>query len=175
MGSSGQKSHKSRQIERQDRDLAAVTPQEELSKLQKAVIELYGRGFRRGEVARKLMKYLCPSPSYGDGSEAARERQARAKLRRWEQKPWFRDALFQRAVVDTDLATTDIMKGVTKRAKEGNVDAAKFAMEVSGRYTPKGDTAAAQVTVVFSGLPRPLARQPQAIEGEAEEMGEAER
>ena len=59
-------------------------------------------------------------------------------------------------MVATDLATPQIMQGVVSRAKRGRVDAAKLALELAQRYTPKASDNGGNVTVVIGdGLPRP--------------------
>lgn len=132
-------------------------------------VELYGQGFKTADIARRLLDHLVPDN--GIRTEPQRLKTARQKLRQWQKAQKFRDALYHQAVVKTDLQVPQILDGVTARAIEGNVDAAKFAMEQAGRYTPKGDLQPAAVTVVFNSLPRPLRREEKpAIEGEAVEI-----
>jgi hypothetical protein len=170
-GGRSQKSHKQHQITAQAADNASDGSNSEPNALQRAVIGLYGRGLRKKEVLDHLLDHLAPIRYEGE-PEVDRRRRGRSKLRKWERSQWFRDALYQVAVIDTDLATKDIMKGVTARAKEGNVDAAKFAMEVAQRYTPRGDPTPPVVTVNFGYLPRPdrRASADADVDGEAEEI-----
>jgi len=82
----------------------------------------------------------------------------------------FRDLIYHKAVVDIDLATPEILQGVVKKAKKGRVDAARFALEITGRHNPKGDGVPAQVVVAINGIPRPPRHEMQGqdleIEGE---------
>jgi hypothetical protein len=55
----------------------------------------------------------------------------------------------------TDLQVSDILKGVVGEAKRGKVDAAKLALELTGRYTPNGDPPPSSINVHFGFLPRP--------------------
>jgi hypothetical protein len=115
--------------------------------------KLYGQGFPRAKVARLMVDHLVPHQK--DRPLEQRLSQARAKLRRWEGDEKFRDMVYHRAVVEIDMATPGIIKGVIGKAKRGRVDAARFALELSGRHNPKGDSAPAQVVVAINGIPRP--------------------
>jgi hypothetical protein len=130
--------------------------------------KLYGQGYARSKVARIMLDHLVPNGK--DRPEEQRLSQARAKLRRWEHLQEFRDLIYHKAVVDLDLATPEILQGVAKKAKRGRVDAAKFALEVTGRHTPKGDSTPTQVVVAINGIPRPARhtepREVLEIEGE---------
>lgn len=98
---------------------------------------------------------------------------ARKKLRRWllASDPAFRDLVYEWAVVKVDLDTPKILAGITGKAKRGNVQAARLALEVTGRHNPKGENAPTQVVVAFTGIPRPEGMQVvEAIDGEAEEL-----
>ena len=124
-----------------------------LSKLQIHVAKLYGQGLTRTQIAKTLIDYLVPSTK-GRPMEQ-RLSQARAKLRRWEQRELFRDAVYRQAVVAVDMATPGILKGVVRKAKQGRVDAARLALEVTGRHNPKGDGTPPSVVVAINGIPRP--------------------
>jgi hypothetical protein len=87
-------------------------------------------------------------------SDQARLQLARKKLRKWEADPKFRDQVYQRAVVDLDMSTPAILKGIAGKAKRGRVDAARLALEITGRHT-KAEQAPTQVAVVFGSVPRP--------------------
>lgn len=89
-----------------------------------------------------------------------------------EERKWFRDRLWDYALLRADLDTPAILAGVVRKAKRGRVDAAKLALGIVGRYEERGDVQATQVTVVFGGdVPRP---ERQGIESQstAEEMVE---
>jgi hypothetical protein len=86
-------------------------------------------------------------------------RAARTKLKRWENQQAFRDMVWELAVVDLDLTTPAILRGVARSAKRGRVDAAKLALEITGRHVTKGDQTAPNITIAFAGIPRPEMRQ----------------
>lgn len=130
--------------------------------------KLYGQGYARSKVARIMVNHLVPNGM--DRPLEQRLSQARAKLRRWEGKDVFRDLIYSRAVVDLDLDTPAILRGLSKRAKRGRVDAVRLALEVTGRHNPKGDSTPTQVVVAINGIPRPARhtdpREVLEIEGE---------
>lgn len=133
--------------------------------------KLYGQGYARSKVARIMLDHLVPHGK--DRPEEQRLSQARAKLRRWEHMDRFRDLIYHRAVVELDLDTPAILKGVASKAKRGRVDAARLALELTGRHTPKGEQAPAQVVVAINGIPRPQTQvEAGVIELEAEVIDE---
>jgi hypothetical protein len=77
------------------------------------------------------------------------------KLRRWEYSQEFRDLVYKYAVVDLDMDTPAILTGLAKRAKRGRVDAARLALELSGRHSKEGDAAPVNVTVNLANVARP--------------------
>jgi len=79
----------------------------------------------------------------------------RTKLKRWEQQQAFRDLVWELAVVDLDMDAPAILRGVSRSAKRGRVDAAKLALEITGRHVTKGDQTAPNITIAFAGIPRP--------------------
>jgi hypothetical protein len=79
---------------------------------------------------------------------------ARHKLRRWEKRRDFRDLIYANAVAGLDLELPEILQGVGRSAKKGRVDAARLALEVTGRHT-RDDQPPTQVTVQIANLPRP--------------------
>jgi hypothetical protein len=126
----------------------------EKDKVQLAAAKLYGEGFPRAQVVRILVDHLVPATSRHKPLEQKLS-QARHKLRRWEQTEEFRDLIYKHAVVQLDLATPGILKGVASKAKRGRVDAARLVLEITGRHDPKGDQQPTQVAVVFQGVHRP--------------------
>ena len=125
----------------------------ERDRIQEACAKLYGQGYPRGKVARILVDHLVPNGKHRPLEQ--RLSQARAKLRRWERTQSFRDLVYSLAVVELDMSTPIILKGVASKAKRGRVDAARLALEITGRHNPKGEQAPTQVAVVFQGIPRP--------------------
>jgi len=77
------------------------------------------------------------------------------KLRRWEYSQEFRDLVYKYAVVDLDMDTPAILVGLSKRAKRGRVDAARLALELTGRHSKDSDTAPVNVTVNLANVARP--------------------
>lgn len=138
--------------------------------LMEAVAKLYGRGIPRPKIARMLVDYLVPNNRHRPPEQ--RYSQARSKLRKWEFTQEFRDLIYKHAVVELDLETPRILKGVAGKAKRGRVDAARLALEITGRHSPKGDIQPTQVAVVFQGVPRPPGRT--TVDGEAVEVRELE-
>lgn len=114
--------------------------------------KLYGLGHSRKEIAAVIAEKL-----YGD-REYDRETmmsQARARLRSWESRQWFRDLVWDTAVVELDMAGPQILRGVARKAKRGRVDAAKLALAITGRYKDKDDSQPAAVTINIANIPRP--------------------
>jgi hypothetical protein len=122
--------------------------------LQDAVAKLYGRGFKRPDIARALLPYLCAGMK-NPRSEEEMLQHARSKLRRWEHSTTFRDLVYQYAVVKVDMGIPEVLEGVFRKAKRGRVDAAKLLLEITGRHSSKEATAEANVTVQIANLPRP--------------------
>lgn len=105
-------------------------------------------------MARLLLDYLAV-PN-GESGVRHRMRVATRKLRSIESTRWFRDLLWERAVVNADLKMPVILDGLTRKAAEGKVDAAKLTMAITGRHTEQGETQATQVNIVFgNNLARP--------------------
>lgn len=77
------------------------------------------------------------------------------KIRRLEQQPWFRDKLWELAIVRTDLGLSEVLEGVSREAKRGRVEAAKLVLDVTGRHSQKGDPTPSNIQVHFGYLPRP--------------------
>jgi hypothetical protein len=127
-----------------------------LTRTEVLVIELYARGLTRRRIARLMLDHLAP-PN-GDGLRI-RLRIASRRLRHLEQRKWFRDALWETALIRADLQSPRILAGVTDRASHGHVDAAKLALGITGRYQEQSDVQATQVNIVFGAdIPRPEAR-----------------
>ena len=114
--------------------------------------ELYGLGYSRKQIAPVLVKQLYADKESGPDAKLAA---AKARLRHWEQKQWFRDLVWDRAVVELDMSTPQILRGVLKKAKRGRVDAAKLALGITGRYKEKDDSVPAAVTINLNTVPRP--------------------
>jgi hypothetical protein len=119
--------------------------------------KLYGQGVPRAKIARALVDHLVPNRKHRPLEQ--RLSQARTKLRSWERDQKFRDKVYDMAVVKLDIEIPGILQGVARKAKRGRVDAARLALEVTGRHNPKGDANPPSVAVVINGMPRPQGTQ----------------
>lgn len=128
-----------------------------VDEIQAAAARLYGLGYKRAQIARILFDHLAPLHREGKRDRTVEERQslARNKLRRWERTQKFRDLIWNQAVVELDLETPAILKGVASKAKRGRTDAARLALEVTGRHNPKGEDKPTEIVVHIGNIPRP--------------------
>jgi len=115
---------------------------------------LYGRGYGRTQIARALMDQLYPTNGVAR-TEEQKMSHCRQKLRRWEYSQEFRDLVYRYAVVDLDMDTPAILVGLGKRAKRGRVDAARLALELTGRHSKEDSTSPVNVTVNLANVARP--------------------
>jgi hypothetical protein len=116
------------------------------------VAKLYGQGMRRPQIAKAMYRYLSVN---SERPIEQRIRAARSKLKRWEREPAFRDLVWELAVVELDMDSPAILRGIARSAKRGRVDAAKLSLEITGRHVTKGDQTAPNITIAFAGIPRP--------------------
>ena len=128
-----------------------------VDEVQLTAARLYGQGYRRSEIKTILLDHLAPAKRPGKRDRTREEQQMHAtqKLRRWERTQKFRDLLYQHAVVQLDLEVPTILQGVAQKAKRGRVDAARLALEVTGRHNPRGEDKPTQITVQIANIPRP--------------------
>ncbi len=137
--------------------------------IREAAARLYGQGYERKQIAKILLDHLAPNKEFEDGTPRPKEQRmstARAKLRKWEADEKFRDIIYQTSLVKLDLQTPAILGGIAKKAKRGRVDAARLALELTGRHNPKGDDKPAQIVVAIAGIARPQGTQ--AVEADLE-------
>jgi hypothetical protein len=130
---------------------------EAISEVQLTAARLYGQGFERRQIAKILMVHLA-SPIRTDGrTRTTKERLRRAtrRLREWERKQEFRDLIWNHAVVQLDMSSPQILSGVSQKAKRGRVDAARLALEVTGRHNPKGLDKPTDINLTITNIPRP--------------------
>jgi len=107
---------------------------------------LLAAGFPMRKVAISMKEHLSPT---------ANEASAVAKLRKWMYyDSTFRDLIYEQAVLRLDLNSPDILDGVRRSARRGRVDAARFALELTGRHV-KEESQVTQVNVVLNNIPRP--------------------
>jgi len=126
----------------------------EWNEVRETAARLYGRGFRRSQIARALMDHLYPK----NGVARTEEQKLAAcnkKLRRWEYSQEFRDLVYKYAVVDLDMETPAILVGLGRRAKRGRVDAARLALELTGRHSKDSENGPVNVTVNLANVARP--------------------
>lgn len=111
-----------------------------------AAARALAQGFSSRQVAKAMVNRLTTNNN---------ETQAYQKLRRWATKDQaFRDLIYHEAVVSLDLKTPLILGGIAKAAIRGRVDAAKLALEVTGRHTSH-EAPITNVAVVLNNIPRP--------------------
>jgi hypothetical protein len=132
-------------------------PKKSLSNVQIQAARAYGTGMKRGEIAKAMVEALSPN-TVGRPMEI-RMQAARSKLRRWERLQHFRDYVYNHAVANVDMQIPMVLNGVVQRAIRGRVDAARLALEITGRHNPKGEQAAPTVVVAIDGIARPTVRQ----------------
>src|SRR5512140_2738529 len=87
--------------------------------------KLYGLGYTRKDISRVLAHMIF---QHKEWDRETKLKASREKLRAWEAKPWFRDLVWDNAVVELDMQTPQILRGVASKAKRGRVDAAKLAL-----------------------------------------------
>jgi hypothetical protein len=133
---------------------AEFTAQMDWDDVRLTAARLYGRGYKRAAIARALLEHLVP-PNTKARTEEQKLSQAYQKLRRWERAQEFRDLVFQHAVVQLDMETPAILVGLSKRAKRGRVDAARLALEITGRHTKEDQSSVTNVTINLANVPRP--------------------
>lgn len=124
---------------------------DQLTVVQLRAARMMAKGTPLRVIARKLADYVVPD-------EADRQKQlkrTRARIRTWARTQKFRDAIYEEAMLRVDQKTGEILDGVVEKAIAGRVDAARLALEVTGRHSPHTEIQPAQVNVVFSGIPRP--------------------
>jgi len=118
-------------------------------------IRLYSVGYPRREVAKAVAEELYGHTTW---TREKKVRRARIRMRQWESNQWFRDMVYEAAVVELDMTTPAILRGVAAKAKRGRVDAAKLALSLVGRYSDKETAQPAAVTINLVGVPRPNVR-----------------
>jgi hypothetical protein len=124
--------------------------------IQLTVAQMLANGKSRHQIARVLKPHLLTAY---EKTKPPVKQQMRAvrKIRSWQRQKAFRDLVWQLTVERLDTRTPEIMEGVADRAANGRVDAAKLALEVAGRYSPKGHDQPTAVQIVVNGVPRPTA------------------
>jgi hypothetical protein len=129
----------------------------ELSDRQIQAARAYGSGMRRRDIAKALVDVLAHT--YKDRPLEFRLQIARRRLRAWERNQKFRDYVYNHAITEVDMMAPAILQGVAQRAIRGRVDAARLALEITGRHNPKGEQAAPTVVIAIDGIARPQTKQ----------------
>jgi len=132
---------------------ADLPAKKSLSQLQIQAAHAYGAGMTRPQIAKAMLEGLSPN-SVGKPRQY-RLRLARARLRKWEGNQTFRDRVYETAIRDVDMKMPLVLNGVVGRAIRGRVDAARLALEITGRHNPKGEQSAPMVVVAIDGIKRP--------------------
>jgi len=138
----------------QNGSLEAFEPEFDL--VQATAAQLFGQGLSRHIVARRMEKHLL-TERQKTFKPTKRRMLAMRKLRQWQKRKDFRDLVWQCTQAELDSKAPAMAHGVARRAIAGRVDAAKFGLELAGRYTPKGHDQPTAVQIVVSGVPRPQA------------------
>jgi hypothetical protein len=128
------------------------------NRLQAAAIRLYSQGFLRNKTAEVIMHEFWPEEQWN----AKLQKVIRRKLQIWEGTQVFRDALWEETVQNLDMDVARIVRGVSVKAQRGDVPAAKFSLELTGRYQSKDQAPTAINISLGQDMPRPVAD----IEGE---------
>lgn len=132
----------------------------------KAAARGLAQGFSARQVSKALAGRIVPLSPHTDPEKLAEA--AYRKIRLWMRRDQaFRDLIFQEAVVSLDLKTPLILGGVAKAAQRGRVDAARLALEITGRHTSH-EAPITNVQVVLNNVARPTSNAG-IIEGEVEE------
>jgi hypothetical protein len=113
---------------------------------------LFGLGYDRQAVSKAIVDLLYPN---SNGDRPQNLKKTRQRIRNWESKQWFRDMVYDKAVIALDMSTPQILAGVKSKAKRGRVDAAKLALAITGRYQEKSSEIPSAVTINLVGIPRP--------------------
>lgn len=127
------------------------TKTNEFTVVQMAAIQMFARGELLSDIARRLQHHLCPH----EQDRKLRMKKARTKLRNWFQSQKFRDAIWDETVLALELDHPQHLRGLSKKAAAGRVDAAKLVMEVTGRHAPQAEVTPAQINIQFGDIPRP--------------------
>jgi len=131
-------------------------PRTDWTDVQLMAAELLGQGLSRHAVAKKLDGHLLSKRQKAMPVRRQRMYQLR-RLRHWQRNKLFRDLVWEFTVEALDNQSAAMANGVARRGATGRVDAAKFGLELAGRYTPKGHDQPTAVQIVVSGVPRPQA------------------
>jgi hypothetical protein len=105
-----------------------------------------------------------------------RLKMSRTKIRHWLQSQKMRDLLWEETMIGLDLDSPRIVRGISRKAQAGRVDAARLALELNGRHAPQTEVTPAQINIQFGGVPRPhgVLDDPDLIDADPDEVVEIE-
>lgn len=146
------------------------TAMQKLDPIQKRLVLWVAKKKSHTEFARKNAKALVPKH---DGSKQDLMKKARARVRAVMVTQDFRDALWEWSLMGVDLAMPDITAGIIGKASAGRVDAARLAMEITGRHAPNSEVQPAAIQIVLQNVPRPAVSE-EIVDGDAEEIVDGE-
>jgi hypothetical protein len=146
-----------------------LTPLQKLTPIQKRLLIWMAKGKPAVQFANENAAAIVPKHS---GDEKKLRSKARGRVRKWSHTEHFRQALWDWSVSELDLTSMDILQGIAAKAAAGRVDAARLALEITGRHAPNSDIQPAAIQIVMNQVPRP---QPVAfIDADAEEVVDVE-
>lgn len=103
-----------------------------------AIAALYARGLRRSAIIKKFSALGVP------------DKKVRAWIRKWKRETAFQDLVWDLAMADMRLAEPTVVMAMLRKSQHGDVTAAKFFLELTGRYTPKPESVqASQINLIL--------------------------
>lgn len=136
-------------------DKPASSRTDELTPVQDKAALLFAKGKTVPQIAKLLGDHIHPQVA----DRRLQLKKSRGTLRRWLMTNKMRDAVYEYGRTLLDLESTAIMRGISRKAKEGRVDAARLALELNGRHAPHTEEKPAQIVLAFGNVPRPEPRQ----------------
>ena len=151
----GQKKRVPASVEPVSRQIEVVngpsSSRHKVSVRQVQVIQLLAHGYTIPEVARKMDHILVPH----ELNREKRLKKARQRIRIWMATQKMRDLLWEETMIGLDLDSPKIVRGISRKAQAGRVDAARLALEMNGRHAPQAEVQPAQINIAFGDIPRP--------------------
>jgi len=162
-------------VEAPKRQIVVVeTPRgpKEVSPLQYLVVQHLARGWLIPEVARKFVDHLAPHEANRD----KKLKKARTRIRHWMASQKMRDLMWEETMVGLDMDSPQIVRGISRKARAGRVDAARLALELNGRHAPQTEVTPAQINIQFGDIPRPRRAldNPDTIDADPDDVVEVE-
>jgi len=136
-------------------DKKATNRTDELTPVQEKAARLFAAGKTIPQIAKLLGDTIHPHVA----NRPYQLKKSRTTLRRWFLTNKMRDAVYEHGRILLDLESTAIMRGISRKAREGRVDAARLALELNGRHAPNTEEKPAQIVLAFGNVPRPEPRQ----------------